>query len=387
MADERGWRCAVESNHEVIVIGGGQAGLAMGYYLAQQGRDFVLLEGGGRVGDQWRNRYDSLQLFTPARFSHLPGKRQPGDQNRYPTKDEMADYLESYAAAFDLPIQLNTWVERLTWDGAHYRVMTGDHALLADQAVIATGGERVPCVPSFAGELDPSIHQLHSSDYHNPDQLPDGDVLVVGIGNSGADIALELAESRKVYLSGKPPGMLPSPPHPALAGLMFAMLHWVITRGNPLGRKLIDKLSTGGTPVEGTTEADFASAGIERLLRTVGTEQGKPSFADGATVDVDAVVWATGFKLDFGWIDLPVFDANGQPKQVRGVAQGQPGLYFLGLPFMHAASSNLIPGVGRDAKLLAARIAERATLPANANGARAERGPRAPAGVASGRNR
>ncbi|MGA9531141.1 MAG: NAD(P)/FAD-dependent oxidoreductase [Anaerolineales bacterium] len=377
----------MESSHEIVVIGGSQAGLAMGYYLARQGRDFVILEGSQRIGDGWRNRYDSLQLFTPARFSSLPGMRQPGNQNRYPTKDEMADYLEAYAAEFNLPVRLNTWVEQLTWDGERYRIAAGDHSFLADQVVVATGAERAPHLPPFASELDPSIFQVHSSDYHKPGQLPAGDVLVVGVGNSGADLALELADSRQVYLSGKPPGMLPSPPHPALAGLMFAVLHWVITRSNPLGRKLISKLSAGGTPVEGTTEADFAEAGIERLPRTTGIENGQPVFADGTRQEVATVVWATGFRLEFSWIDLPVFQENGAPRQVRGVVEEQPGLYFLGLPFMYAASSNLIPGVGRDAKFVAGRIGERAARSAKATSAKTETEQRAMAGVAHGRNR
>jgi putative flavoprotein involved in K+ transport len=377
----------VEESHEVVVIGAGQAGLAMGYYLAKQGRDFVILEGSERVGDGWRARYDSLELFTPASVSRLPGMRQPGDQYRYLTKDEMADYLESYAGAFHLPVRLKTCVDRLSWDGQHYQITAGDHTFLADQVVVATGGERLPHIPPFAGKLDPSVHQMHSSDYHNQAQLPAGAALVVGVGNSGSDIALELAESRKVYLSGKPPGMLPHPPHPALAGLVFAMLHWVITRGNPLGRKLIGKLSSGGMPVEGTTEDDFAAAGIERLPRTTGIENGKPKFADGSQLEVAAVVWATGFQLDFSWIDLPTFDDAGMPIHVRGVIDQQPGLYFLGLPFMYAASSNLIPGVGRDAKYLAGAIAERAQQGANAAGLQQGLDRRAPAGVASGQNR
>lgn len=348
----------MDSNHEVVIIGGSQSGLAMGYYLAKQGTDFVILEAGRRIGDQWRNRYDSLELFTPARFSRLPGKPFPGDQNRFPTKDEMGDYLESYAAGFDLPIRLNTHVERLGWDGAQYEITAGDHSLKAGQVVVATGAERNPHVPSFAAELAPSIHQIHSSEYRNPTQLPDGDALVVGVGNSGAEIALELSDSRRVYLSGKPPGMLPSPPHPALAGVMFFALHRVVSRGNPIGRRLISKMSSKGTPVEGITERDFANAGIGRLPRTVGTSQGKPRFADGTSLDIGVAIWATGYGVDFRWIDLPIFNSDGTPVHSRGVVKSQPGLYFLGLRFQYAASSALIPGVGRDAGYLAQRIAQ-----------------------------
>jgi putative flavoprotein involved in K+ transport len=347
----------MDSSHDVVIIGGSQSGLAMGYHLAKQGTDFVILEAGRRIGDQWRKRYDSLELFTPARFSRLPGKPFPGDQNRYPTKDEMADYLESYAAAFDLPVQLNTHVESLSRDGIRYKITAGDRSFKADQVVVATGAERTPYVPPFAGGLDPSILQIHSSEYRNPTHLPDGDVLVVGVGNSGAEIALELAASRKVFLSGKPPGMLPKPPHPALASIVFFALHRIISRGNPIGRMVISKMASKGTPVEGITERDFTEAGIKRLPRTVEAEQGKPTTADGASLDIDVVIWATGFGLDFQWIDLPIFNSDGKPKHTRGVVEGQPGMYFLGLPFQYAASSALIPGVGRDAKYLAHEIA------------------------------
>ncbi len=348
----------MDSNHEIVIIGGSQSGLAMGYCLAKQGTDFVILEAGRRIGDQWRKRYDSLELFTPARFSRLPGQTFPGDQNRHPTKDEMGDYLKSYAAEFGLPVRLNTLVEKLAWDGAQYEITAGDRSFKANQVVVATGAERTPYVPSFAAELAPSIHQIHSSEYRNPTQLPNGDALVVGAGNSGAEIALELAVSRRVFLSGKPPGMLPTPPHPALAGIVFFALHRVISRGNPIGRKLIRKLGSKGTPVEGITERDFTNAGIERLPRTVGTNQGKPRFADGASLDISVVIWATGFGLDFRWIDFPVFNLDGTPVHSRGVVKSQPGLYFLGLPFQYAASSALIPGVGRDAGYLAQRIAQ-----------------------------
>lgn len=347
----------MKSNFETVVIGGSQAGLSMGYYLAQERNDFVILEASQRIGDRWRNRYDSLHLFTPARFSRLAGRPFPGDPYHAPTKDEMADYLEAYAAEFQLPVLLNTHVDHLAWDGTQFHLTAGEREFQADQIVVATGGYQVPNMPSFASQLDPLIHQLHSYDYRNPATLPDGDVLVVGVGNSGAEIALELASSRKVLLSGTPPAMLPRPPHPILASVVFAVLHWVISRGNPIGRKLIEKLSTMGTPVEGTSEADFAKAGIERLPRMTGADRGKPTFADGTRRDVDAIVWATGYRLDFRWIDLPIFDdREGTPIHDRGVARHQPGLYFLGLPFQYAASSALIPGVSRDAKFLAQKI-------------------------------
>lgn len=348
----------MKSNYDTLVIGGSQAGLSMGYYLAQQGIDFVILEASQRIGDQWRNRYDSLHLFTPARFSRLVGKPLPGDPNRAPTKDEMAGYLEAYAAEFQLPVLLDAHVDRLGWDGTQFRVTAGERTFQANQVVVATGGYQVPHIPPFASQLDPLIHQMHSFEYRNPATLPDGNVLVVGVGNSGTEIALELASSRKVLLSGTPPAMLPSVPHPIFAGLVFAGLHWVISRGNPLGRKLIAKLSKKGTPVEGTSESDFAEAGIERLPRMTGAEHGKPVFADGTSRDVDMILWATGYRLDFRWIDLPIFeDGDSAPRHERGVAVHQPGLYFLGLPFQYAASSALIPGVSRDAKFLAQKIA------------------------------
>jgi putative flavoprotein involved in K+ transport len=191
------------------VIGGGQAGLAVGYHLAHQERDFVILDAARRVGDAWRRRWDALRLFTPARYSGLPGMSLPAPDGYFPTKDEMADYLEAYAARFALPVRLGVRVAALTREDGRYRLSVGDERLAADQVVVATGPFQQPHIPAFASELDPRIVQLHASAYRNANQLQEGGVLVVGAGNSGAEIALELAATRRTYLSGRDTGHVP----------------------------------------------------------------------------------------------------------------------------------------------------------------------------------
>lgn len=348
-------------SYDTIVIGGSQAGLAMGYFLQQQGRDFLIVDAGARVGDAWRNRYECLRLFTPAKFSSLPGLSFPGDPYRMPVKDEMADYLENYAAHFNLPIRLNTRVDHLHQEGSHYCIDAGNLRLHAANVVVATGGFQTPKVPDFADELDPSIHQLHSSQYRNAETLPPGEVLVVGVGNSGGEIALDLARSRRVWLAGEPPGLLPELPHPRLAVLLFFVLHTLAVNSHPLGRRIQAKFMGKGTPLEGTTEEDFEKAGIHRLGRVVSTQSSKPLFADKSVLDVPNIIWATGYGRNFSWIDLPVFNSAGEPIHQRGLVPQAPGLYFLGLPFQYAVSSALIGGIGRDAKFLSRQIASRSS--------------------------
>lgn len=347
--------------YETVIIGGGQAGLAVGYHLARRDRPFVILDAARRTGDSWRERWDSLRLFTPARYSALPGWAFPVGAWSFPTKDKMADYLQSYAARFHLPVRSGVKVDELGEEDGRFILLAGEQRIEADQVVIATGGYQKPNLPAFAAELDPTIVQMHSSVYRNPSQLREGGVLVVGAGNSGADIALELSQTRRTWLSGKYPGSEPTRPGSAWDRLLTPVLWFVASRAlsvtTPIGRKLRPKLLTQSAPLARVKPRDIASAGIEQVPKTVGVQDGSPELEDGRVLDVENVIWCTGFRPDFGWIDLPAFGEDGLPMHDRGIAASVPGLYFVGLFFLSSLVSSLVGGVGRDAEYIAEHIA------------------------------
>jgi putative flavoprotein involved in K+ transport len=357
---------------DVIVIGAGQAGLSVGYHLARRGLRFVILEGGARVGDSWRRRWDSLRLFTPARFDGLDGMPFPGPPSRFPTKDEMGDYLEAYATRFSLPVRTGVQVERLGRDGSLYRVEAGGRVLEAPCVVVAMANYQSPRVPAFARELRKGIVQLHSADYRNPSQLQPGDVLLVGAGNSGSEIAMELARSHRVFMSGRDTGHVPFRINGWAGRVLLVRLvlrglfHRVLTVKTLIGRRVRPTLLARGGPLIRVKPKDLAKAGVERGPRTVGVQDGFPRLEDGRVLaGVANVVWCTGFHPGFVWIDLPVFDQEGRPRHESGRATGEPGLYFVGLHFLHAMSSAMIHGVGRDAARVVDAIAAR-TRPAEA---------------------
>lgn len=360
-----------EADVDVIVIGGGQAGLAMGYYLKRQDAHFVILEQRDRVGDIWRSRWDSLRLFTPAKYDGLPGMPFPADPHHCPTRDEMADYLESYAAQFALPVETGLRVDGL-WPAGDGRdgflVTAGDRRYTASKVVIATGAQEGPHMPELATDLDPGIRQLHSSQYLNASQLQDGPVLVVGAGNSGAEIAMEAALEHRTVLAGRNPGQEPITPESHLAPLfdrgIWFLAHHVLTLDTPIGRKCAPAVRAGhAAPRARVRPKDLKAAGVKRsLARVAGVQGGMPLLADGTAVDVANVVWCTGFRNRFDWIHLPVLGADGYPLVERGVVPTVPGMYFIGLPFLYSLSSMLVGGVGRDAAYLAERIAARSRV-------------------------
>ena len=344
------------TRYDTVVIGGGQAGLAIGYHLAKHNLDFVILDAGARVGDSWRRRWDSLRLFTPARYSGLPGMAFPDLPSHLPDKDQVADYFERYAERFELPIRLDTRVTSLDRVGNDLVIQTNNGVFEASNVVVATGPFQRPKVPDVAVRLRSGIHQLHSSAYRNPLDLPAGDVLVVGAGNSGAQIALEISKVRSVTLAGREVGGLP---RKILGADVFRWV-WPVFRylhlGTWLGRRIRDR--RGSTdPLIGITRRDFASHGIRRPGRITKVRDGLP-YVDGQAIDVSTVIWATGYAPDFSWIGLPVLDPNGAPMHARGVT-AVDGLYFLGLRFQYRRSSALIGGVGADAEFVANDIARR----------------------------
>jgi putative flavoprotein involved in K+ transport len=349
---------------ETVVIGGGQAGLATGYHLAKRNRDFVVLDAHERVGDTWRNRWDSLRLFTPAAHDGLPGRPYPGPGWAWPTGKELADYLEGYAREFELPVRSGVCVDGLgRADDGRYLVAAGDERYTADNVVIATGAFQQPRTPDFAPELDPRIVQLHSAEYRNPSQLQEGRVLVVGAGNSGADIALHLAATHETFLSGKHPGQIPVNMVGLSGRVSFPVIWWVWThvlqRSTPIGRKARPKVLAGPEPIIRDKPKHLERAGVTRLGRTTGVQNGRPVIDGEGELAVANVIWATGYRDDFSWLDLPIaYDEHG-PVTMRGVVEGHPGLYFVGREFQWAFNSHTVGGVGRDAAFLADQIAAR----------------------------
>lgn len=346
---------------DTVIIGGGQSGLALGYYLAQQHRDFVILDAGTRVGDAWRSRWDSLRLFTPAKYNGLPGRPFPGDNLAFPTKDEQADYLEDYASRFHLPVRPNTAVTRLSHDGQRFQVTAGTQRWTAANVVLATGACQLPRTPGFAAELPPGVVQLHSHSYKNPAQLQPGPVLVVGVGNSGAEIALETSRTHETWLAGKPSGEIPFRHGRNAARFFFPVVRFaglhVLTTSTPVGRRMLPKIAAMARPLIRTKLADLGAAGVHLVPRVAGVQDGEVMLDDGRRLPVANVIWCTGFTEAYPWLDIPALPADWREQQHRGIVDALPGLYLLGKELIFAEASETLPGVGRDAKYLAKRLA------------------------------
>ncbi len=342
---------------EVVVIGAGQAGLAMGYFLAQQGRRFLIVDSARSIGAAWRTRWDSLTLFTPRRYDALPGLDFPGDADGYPMRDEVIAYLESYAESFELPIALDNGVRSVSARGELFVLELEDGSSIeADQVVVATGPFQVPRVPAFAADLAPEIFQAHSTGYRKSSDLPEGTVLVVGGGNTGFQIARELAATRDVHLA------VGSRQLPLPQRFLGRDLFWWLektrllrkTAESRLGRRMRDR-----DTLIGSSPRSARRAGVHMKPRAIGVSGRTVSFADGSTLDVDAVIWATGYRFDHSWIELPVADADGTLRHRRGVTDVR-GLYFLGLPWQHTRGSALLGWVKDDAEFIAGEIADAA---------------------------
>ena len=349
-----------------IVIGGGQAGLSVGYHLAKRGISFLILDANQRIGDAWRNRWDSLRLFTPARYAGLPGMPFPARGDSFPTKQEMADYLESYAKHFNLPVRTAVKVDRLSKEGGHFVVTAGELRFESENVVVAMANYQVPRVPAFARDLDPAILQLHSHNYRNPSQLQEGGVLLVGAGNSGADIGMEVSKTHSTWMSGKESGHVPFPIESVLGRFFLVRLvrfigHHILTLSTPIGRRLRPKLLHRAAPLVRVKPEDLLNAGIERVPRVVGVRNGRPLLADNRMLDVSNVIWCTGYHAGFSWIDLPIFGEGGDPAHERGIVTREPGMYFVGLHFLYSMSSATVIGVGRDAERIAAAIESRSS--------------------------
>jgi putative flavoprotein involved in K+ transport len=348
---------------ETLIIGAGQAGLSTGYHLKQRGRPFLIVDRAERVGDNWRQQWDTLRLYTPAKYDGLPGLPFPADPWHFPGKEEVANYLEQYAVHWDLPVRMSTGIDRLeAARGGGYVASVGADTISCDNVVIATGTfGRTPYVPSFAADLHPGITQLHSSQYRRTSQIPLGRVLVVGASHSGMDIAYELASTHSTLLCGRECGQIPvrlesRRAHAFLPVMVFVFKH-VLTRRTPMGRKEMNEVRFHGGPSLRVKRVDLDARDVERdEARVVGVKNGLPLLDGGRVVDVTSVVWCTGFQQIFDWIKLPIFGDDGWPIEYRGVVDAAPGVFFCGLSFQYAFSSMIFPGVGRDAEFIARQI-------------------------------
>ena len=341
---------------EVAVIGAGQAGLAIGYFLAREGRHFTILEASDSIGPSWRSRWDSLVLFTPRRYDSLPGLQFPGDPDGYPGRAEVIDYLESYASTFHLPVQLNSEVQSVASSDDRFILNLGTRTLEADQVVVATGPFQVPNVPAFAGDLASAVVQMHSTGYGRPSDVPDGTVVVVGGGNTGFQIAKELSATHTVHLA------IGSRQTPLPQRVFGRDLFWWLTKTGLIKKTVesrIGRRAKDRDTLIGSSTRDAKRHGVTVEPRVMGASGRTITFADGRERDVDAVIWATGYRSDYSWIDLPVFDQDGRVLHRRGVTD-YPGLFFLGLTWQYTRGSALLGWVKDDAEFIAGRIAANA---------------------------
>jgi putative flavoprotein involved in K+ transport len=346
-----------ETSHwDAVIIGGGQAGLATGYFLKKMNSHFIILDDKERIGDSWRKRWDSLKLFTPAQHDGLPGFPFPGARGSFPGKEEMADYLERYAKEFMLPIQSNTKVEHLYSRNNHFEIETSSEKMIAHNVVIATGTNPFPKIPALSSGLSRDIFQIHSSAYINADSIPQGDVLVVGAARSGIEIALEVSKTHTTFISGRPTFHVPDKVIRYGGELLWWILNNIVTERTPIGRKAKEKIKHGGSPLIMISADDLKPAGVKNIPRVAGTKNGFPMLEDDSIIRVRSVIWATGYRPDFSWIEPDVTDESGWPLIRRGVSSVQRGLYFVGMPFQYGLTSGFVDGVERDAAYISRYI-------------------------------
>lgn len=347
----------------IIIIGAGQSGLAVGYHLRNESARIAILDDHERIGDTWRHRWDSLRLFTPGRFSALPGSPNPAGRSGFASKDDMAEYLEDYAQQFNLPVRTGVAVSRVAAVAGGFEVSTDAGDLRARSVVIAIGHNSVPQIPEFARSLHTNISQIHSAEYRGPSGIREGTVLVVA-GTSGAEIALELSGSHTVLLAGRSTPHIPDALFRYAGGLYWLTVHRLLTTATASGRRIAASCGRRGAPLIRISLAQVTAAGVRRLPRITHVVGGAPATDEETVLSVDTVIWATGFRPDLSWLPQLEVDDIGIPVTRRGVVAEIPGLYFMGLPFQYSLTSGLIGGAGRDAAYIVGRITERASATA-----------------------
>jgi putative flavoprotein involved in K+ transport len=341
---------------DIVVIGGGQSGLAAGYYLKKMKKEFIIFDDNEKTGDQWRQRWDSLKLFTPSQHDNLPGMQFDLPKNSYPSKNQMAGFLGEYVEKYNLPVITNVKVNSLVSRDNLFEIDSSAGRLTADKVIVATGTHPLPKIPSVSSGLSKNIYQIHSFAYKNPESLPEGDVLVVGAGVSGIEIAVEISATHTTYISGKPNFHIPEILFKYAGKFFWWFLSNVLTINTPIGKKAKNKILHGGGPLISVSADDLTNAGVVSLPRVTGVKDGYPQLADGSVLKVSSIIWATGYKPDFSWIKMDITNGTGWPINKRGVSTTTPGLYFVGIPFQFGLTSGLVGGVGRDAKYISQQI-------------------------------
>lgn len=353
----------MEKEHlSTVIIGAGQAGLAAAYYLKKLNDDFIILDEGNHIGDSWRQRWDSLRLFTPSQYDGLPGFPFPDNRGSLPTKDEMADYLLNYSNKFSLPVQLNTKVIELKKTSDYYEIITSKGNVYADNVIVATGTNPIAYIPTFASDLNKNIVQIHSSKYKNPESFHSLNTLVVGAGTSGVEIAIELSASRPTMLSGQATPHIPDFIFRYVGKQYWWFAHNILTLSTPIGRKVKPKIIGGGAPLISVSMENVKEAKVEQLPRLKGVQNGLPQLEDGRVLTVTSIVWATGYRPDFSWIKFDVTDNSGWPQSNRGISEKFKGLYFVGMVFQFGLTSGLVGGVGRDAAYVVNHLTKNKTI-------------------------
>jgi putative flavoprotein involved in K+ transport len=345
---------------DTIVVGAGQAGLATGYYLKKNEVDFAILDASEYVGEVWNERWDSLRLFTPSQYNSLPGLLFPGKKGTFPSKTEMGSYLNRYAEKFELPVYLKKKVIKIKNHGqCDFEVVTDSESIFCNNLVIATGGNQKPNFPFFRSSLNDSVFKIHSSEYKKPQSIPQGEVLVVGVGTSGVQIAIDLSKTHKVYLSGKPTFHIPDFIFKYFGRFYWWFINNILTINTPMGRKAREGVLTGGAPLINVSMKDAFAAGVELLPRVDKVDGDQLKFVDGTKRKFKNIVFATGFSPDYSWLDIKFDYELGWPKNNRGISSDRQGLYFVGMIFQFGLTSAIIGGVGRDAKYVCDTILKR----------------------------
>jgi putative flavoprotein involved in K+ transport len=340
---------------DVVVVGAGQAGLAIGHFLKRQDRRFLIVEAADSVGAAWRTRWDSLVLFTPRRYDSLPGLTFPGDPDGYPTRDEVIAYLDWYTTTFELPVELNSPVRSLDRNDGNFVLDLEGRSIAAEQVVVATGPFQTPRLPKLADQLGSDVFQIHSTAYRNASQIPNGTGLVVGGGNTGFQIAKELSSTHQVHLA------VGSRQTPLPQTILGRDLFWWLTKVGLLNKtvdsRIGQRLRERETLIGSSPRELRRRHAVDLKPRAVSASGRTVTFADGSDLEVDSVIWATGYRPDYSWISLPVLDpTTGQARHRRGVTD-VPGLYFLGLTWQYTRGSALVGWVKDDAEFIAGQIA------------------------------